>query len=140
MPEVLHAIKKADVIVIGPGSLYTSVITNLIVPGIADAILSSKAFKVYVCNMMTEMNETLGYTLSDHIKAISDHVGTNLTEWVIANDGAISDKMWEKYSQEGANPVILDEDRVNLLGLKVRKCDLVDEADVVRHNPAKLAR
>lgn len=106
MPEVLHAIKKADVIVIGPGSLYTSVITNLIVPGIADAILSSKAFKVYVCNMMTEMNETLGYTLSDHIKAISDHVGTNLTEWVIANDGAISDKMWEKYSQEGANPVI----------------------------------
>jgi len=140
MPEVLQAIKKADIIVIGPGSLYTSVITNLIVPGVSEAILTSKAFKVYICNIMTEKNETLGYTLSDHIKAVSDHVGANLAEWVIVNDGVISDKMWEKYFEEGAQPVFIDEERVNFFGVKIKKCDLIEESGVVRHNPMKLAR
>ncbi|MGI6146976.1 MAG: gluconeogenesis factor YvcK family protein, partial [Bacillota bacterium] len=119
LPEALRAIDEADAIVLGPGSLYTSVIPNLLVPGMADAIATSKAVKIYVCNVMTEAGETTGYTAQRHLAAIRNHAGDEVVDWVIVSNSPISRHLREKYLAEGAEPVRYDADELRAMGVGV---------------------
>jgi uncharacterized cofD-like protein len=139
LPEALTAIKEADVIVMGPGSLYTSVIPNLLVQGLPEAIKDSSALKVYVCNVMTQAGETKNYTASQHLKAIQRH-GGKLVDYIIVNKEVIPKNLLKRYRQEGASPVIVDVDKLQAMGVKVVREDLVLESNVVRHHSQKLAR
>ncbi|MBP3722709.1 MAG: YvcK family protein [Selenomonadaceae bacterium] len=136
----LEAIKNADAIILGPGSLYTSVMPNLLVDGIADALIKSKAIKIYICNVMTQSGETDNYTASMHVKAILDHAGRGAVDYALVNGREISDEMKEYYKKEDAYPVVIDEDAINALGVGFVKADMIDETDVIRHNPDKLAK
>nr|WP_207754819.1 YvcK family protein [Desulforadius tongensis] len=139
LPEVLTAIKEADAIVLGPGSLYTSVMPHLLMKGIPGAIRQSKAVKIYVCNVMTQPGETKNYTASDHLKAIEKH-GGRLVDYVIVNSGRIPERLLRRYRSEGAAPVKADTRRLERMGVRPIRENLVLETDVVRHHPEKLAR
>ncbi|MFQ6057801.1 MAG: uridine diphosphate-N-acetylglucosamine-binding protein YvcK [Anaerolineae bacterium] len=133
-PEAVGAILEADLIVIGPGSLYTSVLPNLLVGDIAKAIRASRALKVYVCNVATQPGETDGYALSDHIQALHRHVSDGLFYYVLANDNfsPLIPPQW------GVEAVRIDDD-LSSLGLRVVTADVVDETRPTRHDPRKLA-
>lgn len=139
LPEALRAIDEADAIVLGPGSLYTSVIPNLLVPGMADAIATSKAVKIYVCNVMTEAGETTGYTAQRHLAAIRNHAGDEVVDWVIVSNSPISRHLREKYLAEGAEPVRYDADELRAMGVGVVEASVASETDIVRHDPMGLA-
>jgi uncharacterized cofD-like protein len=139
LPEALSSIAKADAIVLGPGSLFTSVIPNLLVEGIPDAIRESRAPRIYVCNVMTQPGETDCFTAADHVKAIMDHAGSGIIDYVLINTGGVPEKLAEKYSLEGAYPVEVDRDRLELLGIKVIEEDLISNMDYARHDPFRLA-
>lgn len=109
---VIDSILGADVIVMGPGSLYTSVIPNLLVDGVVDAIKHSDALKIYVCNIMTQPGETDGYDVQDHIEAVEKHSYKGIAEAVIVNDAPIPQVLTEKYKTESAMPVEINEDRL----------------------------
>lgn len=139
LPECVDAIAEADCIVLGPGSLYTSILPNLLVDGLAQAIKKSSAVKIYVCNVMTQPGETTGYSAFDHVKAIIDHVGSGLFDHVIINGTPISLESALKYEAMGARPVAVDVERCHELGLKTYVRDLINADDLVRHDPEKLA-
>lgn len=140
LDEALEAISEADAIILGPGSLYTSVIPNLLVSGIPEAIKKSKAMKIYSCNVMTQPGETLEYTAGDHLEAIYQHGGWGLTDYILVNDQPISDQdLLEKYIMDGAEQVEIDFARLNKLGVKVLSRPLLDETKLLRHNPRALA-
>ena len=141
LPPALEAIGRADMILLGPGSLYTSVIPNLLVEGVADAIARSRALKIYVGNVMTQEGETEGYTASDHIRAIFQHSMPGLFRLCLVNSAPIPREMQEKYEEEGAEPLICDEAECAKLGVELvyRPVSLVTE-QYVRHDPALLAR
>jgi uncharacterized cofD-like protein len=141
LPEALQAIEQADVIVLGPGSLYTSIIPNLLVPGVADAIRRSRALKVYVCNIMTEPGETDGYTVSQHVKALVDHAGYGIINTCLVNTRTISDYLRKKYQEKNAAPVHVDVRESQRLGVSLLQVDLLDEhQEYVRHDSEKLAQ
>ena len=139
-PGVLESIREADAIVIGPGSLYTSVIPSLLVNGIAHEIKKSDAIKVYVSNIMTEQGETDDYTLSDHIKAIMDYVGENVIDYCIYDTGEIVPEFIHKYNLKGADIVIPDTNKAKQLGVKLiqRNLSIID-GDAIRHDPDVIA-
>ena len=141
MPAALEAIARADVILLGPGSLYTSVIPNLLVEGVAEAVARSQALKVYVGNVMTQEGETEGYTAADHIRAIFQHSLPGLFRLCLVNSAPIPPAMCEKYEAEGAEPLVCDEAECTKLGVELvyRPVSLVTE-HYVRHDPALLAR
>jgi uncharacterized cofD-like protein len=137
LPETLEAIANADVITLGPGSLYTSLITNLLVRGIPEALTASKATKVFVCNLMTQANESLGLTASQHIEKIMQHAeGTRspIFDYALINTGPISDTRLEQYAREGQQPIEADLDRVRALGVEPVTGNFVHEGDVLRHD------
>ena len=134
----LDAIRNAEAIVLGPGSLYTSVIPNLLVEGIGDAICRSKAVKIYICNVMTQPGETDGYTASMHVKAIMDHAGRNAVDYVIVNSTPVPEDLKQKYAETGAYPVVVDDDALNQLGVGIIKADLITSKDAIHHDPKKL--
>lgn len=134
----LDAIRNAEAIVLGPGSLYTSVIPNLLVEGIGDAICRSNAVKIYICNVMTQPGETDGYTASMHVKAIMDHAGRNVVDYVIVNSTPVPEKLKQKYAETGAYPVAVDDDALNQLGVGIIKADLITAQDAIHHDPKKL--
>ena len=134
----LDAIRNAEAIVLGPGSLYTSVIPNLLVEGIGDAICRSKAVKIYICNVMTQPGETDGYTASMHVKAIMDHAGRNAVDYVIVNSTPVPEDLKQKYAETGAYPVLVDDDALNQLGVGISKADLITSKDAIHHDPKKL--
>ena len=101
-------IKQADLIVIGPGSLYTSILPNLLVPEIGEAVIQAKAKKVYVCNLMTQAGETLDYTASDHVKAIYEHIGSSCIDSILVNNKEIPVDVQNRYQAEFAKPVVYD--------------------------------
>lgn len=136
----LEAICSAEAIIFGPGSLYTSILPNLLVEGIAEAVRSSKAVKIYICNVMTQPGETDGYTASMHAKAILDHAGAGVIDYILVNSAPIAEQMLGAYAQEGAYPVEVDETAIEALGVKFIKADLINETNVVRHDPVKLSR
>lgn len=139
VPGAIAAINDADVIILGPGSLYTSIIPNLLVRGMADAIRSSSAVTVYVSNIMTQPGETEGFSVSDHIRAIHQHAGSGLIDYAVLNVENIPPKLLRKYRDDGAAPVNPDLKNIEAMGVTPVKRNLVYESDVVRHDPEKLA-
>lgn len=142
LPEVIHAIREADLIILGPGSLYTSVIPNLLIDGISEEIINSNAKKIYVCNIMTQPGETDGYSVSDHIRALFTHAGCNkLVDTVIMND-YIPSNLAQKYQQAGSYPVVIDEENIKNLGVKLFTKKLIQDSKegLVRHSSARVAR
>lgn len=141
LKEALDAIKEADAIVMGPGSLYTSVIPNLLVNKISSAVRKSKAYKVYISNIMTQPGETDGFTASDHLKTIQKYGGKDIVECVIANCGAISDDLKEKYDKEGAKLVELDEENIKSQGVDLIVGNLIKmESGFIKHDADYLAQ
>lgn len=138
--SALDALRNADAIVLGPGSLYTSIMPNLLVEGVADTIIKSRAVKIYICNVMTQPGETDGYTASMHVRAVLEHAGKGAIDYVLVNSSPISESMKEYYAERGAFPVIVDEDELNALGVGFMKADIISETDVIHHDPVKLSR
>jgi uncharacterized cofD-like protein len=133
MAETLEAIAAADLITLGPGSLYTSLITNLLVRGIPEAIAGAKATRVYVCNLMTQANESLGLTASEHIEKIFDHAGARIFDYALINTAPIRPGMLEQYAREGQAPIEADLARVRRLGVEPVTGNFVHEGAVLRH-------
>ena len=141
LPEALSAIQEADMIVLGPGSLYTSIIPNLLVDGIVDAIRASSALKIYVCNVMTQEGETEGYTASDHIAALFKHSVPGLFHLSLVNSSPIPEDAAARYAQEGAELLRYDADRCAALGVELVSRPIATVQDgYVRHHPDKLAQ
>lgn len=139
--QAIDAIYEADIIVLGPGSLYTSVIPNLLVEGVAKAIAESHAIKVYICNIMTQPGETENYTAGDHIDAIYSHVGTPFLDVCIANNGKIQSDILKKYQNDGSNSVYIDTQILKKLGVRLIEKNLVKiRKDLVRHDSNLLAQ
>jgi uncharacterized cofD-like protein len=138
-PEVKESIENADLIVIGPGSLYTSILPNLLVDGIVESIKKSSALKLYICNVMTQPGETDGYTAADHAEAIINHCGEGVFDYIIVNNQPGSKELQKKYEEEGAFPVKIDHKRLKKLGLKVVEADLLKKNSYLRHDPEVLA-
>ena len=142
LPQTLEAIANADLITLGPGSLYTSLITNLLVRGIPEAIAASRATKVYICNLMTQANESLGLTASQHIEKIQQHAGSvtgPLFDYALINTAPISPALLKRYASEGQEPILADLDRVRALGVEPITGSFVHEGDVLRHDYDRLA-
>ncbi len=140
LPKAVEAIREADLILLGPGSLYTSILPNLLIPEIANAIARSKAPRVYVANLMTQPGETSGYALADHLRAIQRHTPRRVIDWVVANRQPVSAEVAKRYRAQGAEPVVIDIPELQKLGYRVVLDNLLDEHGVIRHNPPRLAR
>jgi uncharacterized cofD-like protein len=140
LPQTLDAIRSADVITLGPGSLFTSLIPNVLVHGIPQAIAESPALKIFVCNLMSQANESLGLSAADHVKAIYKHAGCKLFDVALVNDAPVSAELLAKYKEEGAAQVVCDTPELEALGLRVVTGDFVDEDGVARHATDRVAR
>ncbi|MGI6143562.1 MAG: gluconeogenesis factor YvcK family protein [bacterium] len=138
--EAVEAIKEADAIVLGPGSLYTSVLPNLLVEELAEAIRLSRAPCIYVCNVMTQWGETDGYTAADHLQALQDHVAAGLVDYIIVNTEAVPPRLLARYREEKAYPVRVDLERLQKLGVKIIRGNFISYTNFVRHDPVRLAR
>ena len=134
LPETLDAIATADLITLGPGSLYTSVISNLLVRGIPEALAASHATRVYICNLMTQANESLDLTASEHIEKIFTHAGAPILDYALINTGPIRPATVSQYEAEGQKPIEADLDRVRALGVHPIVGNFVHEGDVLRHS------
>ncbi|HEY6264765.1 MAG TPA: YvcK family protein [Candidatus Acidoferrum sp.] len=140
LATVIDAIKHADLILLGPGSLYTSILPNLLIPEIANAIAKSKAPRVYIANLMTQPGETSGYALADHLSAIQKHVRPRVIDWVVANRQPVSPDVARRYRAQGAEPVAIDLLALQKLGFRVILDNLLEEHGVIRHNTRHLSR
>ena len=138
--EALTAIHEAEAIVLGPGSLYTSIIPNLLVEGLTDAVVQSRAFKIYVANVMTQFRETAGFKASDHIRALIAHTSPGIVQVCIVNTKPVPADLLEKYRTEQAFPVEPDAEVIRALGYQVVAEEVISTQDYVRHDPDKLAR
>lgn len=141
LPESVGAILDADMIILGPGSLYTSIIPNLLVDGIAEAIVQSKALKVCVLNIMTQDGETEGYTGPDHLRALLAHGGSGLVDVCLANSAPVPAELVQAYRAEGAEPLNVCREELEAMGVRVVEAPLLaNDVQRVRHNPQQLAR
>jgi uncharacterized cofD-like protein len=148
LPGALDAIASADLITIGPGSLYTSLVTNLLVRGIPEAIAESRAIRVYVGNLMTQANESLGLTASQHIEKMLEHCGRGksaasapkLFDYALINTAPISPALLAQYAREGQSPIEPDLDRIRDLGVEPIPGNFVHEGDVLRHDPDRVTQ
>ena len=141
LPATLEAIRRADLILLGPGSLYTSVIPNLLVEGVADAIRESAGTKVYIANIMTQDGETEGMTLSDHVSALLAHSAPDLIDLCLVNSQPVPPDLAERYRAEGAEPLQVDREKVEKLGVEVVGRPTVSTGTLyARHDPDRLAR
>ena len=146
LPGTLDAIANADLITLGPGSLYTSLITNLLVRGIPEAIAASRATRVYVGNLMTQANESLGLTASQHIEKIlaalrrcnSRRLPAKLFDYALINTAPISPTLLEQYAREGQTPIEPDLDRIRALGVEPIAGNFVHEGNLLRHDPDRV--
>jgi uncharacterized cofD-like protein len=138
--ETLTALEQADLITVGPGSLYTSLIPNLLVRGIPEQIARSRALKVYVCNLMTQPGESRGYSAADHLRALHEHAARKLFDVVILNSRPVSSSLRRRYAADGAAPVVNDLAEVRALGVVSVLSDVLIEDHVARHDPHRLAR
>jgi uncharacterized cofD-like protein len=140
LPKALEAIDQADLILLGPGSLYTSILPNLLIPQIAQAIARSRAPRVYIANLMTQPGETSGYALADHLRAIRQHTPRRVIDWVVANRQPISPDVARRYRAQGAEPVFVNLGDLQKLGYRVVLDNLLEEHGVIRHNPTRLSQ
>jgi uncharacterized cofD-like protein len=139
LPETLHAIRTADLITVGPGSLFTSVIPNLLVQGIPEAIAESPARKVYVSNLMWQPGETMHFSASQHVEAIFEHAGRSVFDTIVVNTAEAGEELRAFYREQQAEPVEQDIDKLQAMGLEVVMRDLLGETDRIRHQPDLLA-
>jgi uncharacterized cofD-like protein len=139
-PEVLQAINQADLILIGPGSLYTSILPNLLVAGVAEAIEKSSATRVLIANLMTQPGETQGYSLAEHVRVIYAHTRRKLIDWVVASNQPISPEVARRYRRSGAEPVRVDIRDLQRTGVRCLLDNLLEEYGVVRHDAARLSQ
>ncbi len=138
-PSALEAIREANLIVLGPGSLYTSVIPNLLVDGVAQAICESNALKMYVGNIMTQDGETEGMTLSDHVAALLEHSGTGLIDLCVANSSLVDPAMVQRYKAEDADPIVVDRERIEAMGVEVVERPMLSGTSIyARHSADRL--
>lgn len=141
LEDALEAIREAELIILGPGSLYTSVIPNLLIKEISHEIAHSTARKIYVCNIMTQPGETDHYSVSDHIEAIIDHAESNIMDAVLIND-SLPANLAEKYKAADSFPVVIDTEKIKKTGIKVVSKKLIEESKegLVRHSSNRVAR
>lgn len=139
LPAALEAIAEADLITLGPGSLFTSVIPNLLVEGISSAIRRSPAIKAYFVNLMWQPGETMNYSASAHVRAIEDHAGKGLIDYAVANTTPVRSSLRKQYARQQVDPVEVDFEALSDMGLKVVTGDLLLESAKVRHNPKTVA-
>ncbi len=132
-PETLDAIASADLITVGPGSLYTSIVTNLLVRGIPEALGAARATRVFICNLMTQANESLHLTASQHIERIYEHAGRPIFDYALVNTAPVSRALRERYAAQGAEVTIADVDCIEAMGIRCVTGDFAAEGDVLRH-------
>ncbi|MDE3180790.1 MAG: uridine diphosphate-N-acetylglucosamine-binding protein YvcK [Acidobacteriota bacterium] len=140
LPEALAAIRAADLITVGPGSLYTSLIPNLLVQGIAEEIMASRALKLYIGNLMTQPGETRRYSAADHLSALLRHAGGQMFDGMVLSTSRISTAMLKRYASHRAEPVVNDIDRIDALGVRAIQASLLAPGHVARHSPERLTR
>lgn len=141
LPETIQAIRQADLIIIGPGSLYTSILPNLLVPRLGEEVCCSQAKKVYICNLMTQAGETYGYSASDHVKAINSHLSHPCIDTILVNNREIPAEVQLRYKEELAQPVQYDMPTLLEMGLEVVHADIAYlERGALRHDPKKVAK
>jgi uncharacterized cofD-like protein len=136
--DALNAIAEADIIILGPGSLYTSIIPNLVIKGMSDAIVKAQGFKIYICNVMTQHGETDNFSASDHIQAIIDHSQDGIIDACLVNVAEAPVDALQRYRLENAFPVIADVEKIRAQNIKVEATDLLGVTDYVRHDSVKL--
>ena len=137
--EVLTQIAEAEIIIMGPGSLYTSILPNLLVRGVPEAIRQSSAMKLYVRNIMTQPGESTGYNTSQHIGALHEHVGSNLVDYILVNNAPLPPSLIARYQEDGASPVVYDIEELEAMSIKVISEPLICQTDFIRHDGEKLA-
>jgi len=140
LKEALDAIRQADAVIIGPGSVYTSLVPNLLVPGLADAVRHTKAIRIYVCNVMTQPGESDGFAASDHVRALEEHAGKGVFRIVLANTAMPSEEARRRYAEQGAMVVRPDIECIEHMGYRALAADFLNETNLVRHDPDKLAQ
>ena len=133
LPETMEAIKRADLITVGPGSLYTSLITNLLVDGVPAALAHARGLRVFVCNLMTQANESLGLSAAEHIERIYEHTRAPIFDCALVNTAPFSAETLARYEAEGASPIAADIERIQALGVRCIAGDFASEDAVVRH-------
>ncbi len=134
LPETLDAMERADLITVGPGSLYTSLITNLLVDGIAETLQKARGLRVYVCNLMTQANESIGLTAAEHIEKIYNHTGAPVFDCALVNIAPFSPETVARYAAENAAPIEADIERIEALGVRVVTGNFALESPLVRHH------
>lgn len=134
LPETLDAIAAADLITLGPGSLFTSVITNLLVAGIPDALVHARGTRVYICNLMTQGNESLHLSASQHIERMYEHAREPFLDYALVNTAPVSQLIRERYAAEGAEVIKADIGRIEAMGIRCIAGAFAAEGDVLRHN------
>ena len=139
LPESLEAIAEADLILMGPGSLYTSIIPNFLVDGISEAVAASKAKKLLIMNIMTQDGESEGYTGADHIRALLKHAKPGIVDACIANNGVIAEENLIPYREEGVGPLLLDREAIEAMGIRVYEYALATGMRYIRHDSDALA-
>ena len=141
LDEAVEAIMEADLVLLGPGSLYTSIIPNLLLVEISEALVKTSAECVYCCNIMTQPGETTGYSASDHVLALHEHAGHAFIDKIIVNDEEIDDETYERYCDQHSDVVLIDEKKLHKMNIEVIKSRLVSYNNVgeVRHNTKKVA-
>ncbi|MGH9685788.1 MAG: gluconeogenesis factor YvcK family protein [Candidatus Acidiferrales bacterium] len=140
LPEVVRAIRAADLILVGPGSLYTSILPNLLVPGILDAMVKSRAARVYIANLMTQPGETRRYTIADHVRAIYDHTRPGLFDYAVINRTAVAPRLVRRYASQGAEPVDPSYSELEKMGLRCVSGALLRQNGKVRHHEGRLTK
>ena len=140
-PDAIKAIKEAQLVVLGPGSLYTSIIPNLLIDEINQGLVESQAIKVCVCNSMTQPGETDGFSASDHVRTLVKHSHPKVLDYCVVNTGEIPQSILKRYAQQGSFPVVNDRKKIENMGYRVVEDDFgIIEAAVIRHDPIKLAK
>jgi uncharacterized cofD-like protein len=137
--EALAAIREAEAIVLGPGSLYTSVIPNLLIPGMVEEIKKARGLKIYVCNVMTQVGETRDYTAGAHLEALYNHSEPSFVDYIIVNNKKVPPAYLAKYALEGAKPVEIDQEKMAKMSVRLIQTPLSQENDYIRHDSLKLA-
>ncbi len=138
--DAIFAVENADAIVIGPGSLYTSILPNLLIEDLSASIARSRVPKIYVCNVMTQTHETDHFSAFDHVNTLAEHSHPDILSHVIVNSGKIPSNILAKYSKGGAVPVKPDTDKIRALGYQVVEDNIINAADIVRHNPRRVSK
>jgi uncharacterized cofD-like protein len=140
LPEVLSAIREADLILIGPGSLYTSLIPNLLLKQVKEVLLHARGTRVYIANLMTQPGETDGYSVADHVRALYAHTREGLFDWVVVNRKPVSPRVLRRYRAKGAEPVSVSAKELQKMGVGCVSANLLQDGDIIRHDQKRLTQ